>query len=376
MTNAAAPRVVVVPDKFRGSLTALEAAAAIGLGIRDAIPDAEVIARPAADGGEGTVAALLASGARPVPYAAYGPLREAVSALMVSFADEVIIETAQVCGLGLLPEGPSPHTALSAGSWGVGSALAQAATLLPAKIAVALGGSACTDGGFGALHALGYVALDRRGRQITELSGMSEVWRMLPGPRPIEADVVVACDVLTPLVGLGGTVATFAAQKGAGPVEKNMLSRRIESWASVLERSFGVDVSTLPGGGAAGGIAAGLVAALDATIVSGAELILSLVGLDELIPSADLVITGEGSLDDQSLEGKLPFVVAQMARSANVPVTAIAGRVDCSQTVMFDSVTDVVSSAGRGEDPFQDAPTIVRRLARENAASWVRQSGT
>ncbi|TPG56399.1 glycerate kinase family protein [Sphingomonas glacialis] len=369
MGRSPTPRVLIAPDKFRGSLTASEAADAIATGILRAVPAAQVIRRPLSDGGEGMIDALVGSGAQPHPLRARGPLGREIVARFATLGGTAYIESAQMCGLDLLV--PTPDSALRANSAGLGDAIRAVAACDVARIVVGLGGSATTDGGAGALLALGFAFEDRDGQPV-ELLALERIWRIrAPANRAIRAGVAitVATDVDSPLVGEAGAARLFSPQKGADAATVALLERRLELWSDALERSFGRPVARLPGGGAAGGIAAGLSAALDATIVSGSTLMLDLLDVPADIARADLVITGEGALDRQSLQGKLPVRIAQRARAAHVPVWAIAGRVEGGD-LLFDRIAEIVTAAGAARDPFRDAAEIVAELAAALATEW------
>ncbi|UOZ10859.1 glycerate kinase [Amycolatopsis sp. WQ 127309] len=339
-------RVVIAPDKFKGSLTAVEAAEAIALGVRDALPDAEIVTCPVADGGEGTLDVLEAAGARIVRLTVRGPLDEPVKARYAVLDGTAYVESARACGIEFVE--PGPETALAAHTWGVGELLGDALVHGATRLVLTVGGTASTDGGAGMLSALGAGVLDAFGAPVglgggtlsrvasTELTPVRE---RLEGVR-----VAVATDVTNPLLGPDGAAAVFGPQKGAGPEEVAALDAALGRWAHALQVGGAPDVSRVPGAGAGGGVAAGAIAGLGATVESGFDLIAGLTGVDAALDGADLVITGEGSLDEQSLNGKAPAGIAARARPLGVPLMALAGRIQLDEAGLA-SLGVIASSA-------------------------------
>ncbi|WP_326955304.1 glycerate kinase [Amycolatopsis sp. NBC_01286] len=339
-------RVVIAPDKFKGSLTAVEAAEAIALGVRDALPDAEIVTCPVADGGEGTLDVLEAAGARIVRLTVRGPLDEPVKARYAVLDGTAYVESARACGIEFVE--PSPETALAAHTWGVGELLGDALMHGATRLVLTVGGTASTDGGAGMLSALGAGVLDAFGAPVglgggtlsrvasTELTPVRE---RLEGVR-----VAVATDVTNPLLGPDGAAAVFGPQKGAGPEEVAALDAALGRWAHALQVGGAPDLSRVPGAGAGGGVAAGAIAGLGATVESGFDLIAGLTGVDAALDGADLVITGEGSLDEQSLNGKAPAGIAARARPRGVPLMALAGRIQLDEAGLA-SLGVIASSA-------------------------------
>jgi glycerate kinase len=360
--------ILVAPDKFRGSLSAAEAAAAMRLGVEDAVPGATVFEMPIADGGEGTIEALASAGARTRRLVVDGPLGAPTVVTLASWGDSVFVESAQ--SLRSAPDdGDDPSRALRASSYGVGEMMASGLSDAGSRVVVGLGGTSSTDGGYGIAHALGFAVLDRRGRRLDrDNRSMAAAWDVVGD---FAGHVVAATDVDSPLLGPGGAAAVFAPQKGASPEQVLELERRLRIWSLALERSFGVDVATLPGGGAAGGIAAGLAALTGAGIRSGGQIVLDMLGVPARIREADLVLTGEGSLDRQTLSGKGPAIVARLARDAGVPVFAVAGVADIAAvSSSFDAVRQISAAARPDEDSFADAAAILRREVRAVVGEW------
>ncbi|MFE6050309.1 glycerate kinase [Kitasatospora sp. NPDC056446] len=325
--------VVVAPDKFKGTLEGAEAAARIAAGIRRARPGAEVRELPVADGGEGTLAAALAAGFRRVPSKVAGPTGLPVDAAFAVRGDTAVIELAQSSGLARLPGGRTAP--LAAGSYGVGQLIARAALLGVRRIVLGLGGSACTDGGAGMVQALGARLRDADGVELppggAALRRLAEV-----DPGPLAAamagiEVVVACDVDNPLLGRRGAAAVYGPQKGADADDLVVLEEGLTRFADLVAEATGRDVREAPGAGAAGGVGFAALALLGATMRPGIELLLDLLGFDEAVRGARLVVTGEGCLDAQTLHGKAPAGVAAAAARAGVRVAAVAGRLELSE---------------------------------------------
>jgi glycerate kinase len=293
------PLVVLAPDKFKGSLTAPEAVAALARGLRRAVPRVRLVEHPIADGGEGTVDMVLPHGFREVVCEVRGPLGEPVTARYALRDEVAVVEMAAAAGLGLLPHGPDDDTARAASTYGVGQLLRDALDRGARRIVLGIGGSATSDGGRGMAEALG-VRLEDGGR--LDLSGLD--------PRLAEASVVVACDVDNPLTGPSGAAAVYGPQKGAGPETVALLDRALGHWADLVAAATGRDLRELPGAGAAGGLGFGAAALLGAEVRSGIDLLLELSGFAEVAAGADLVVVG----------------VAALAARAGTRVVAVAGR--------------------------------------------------
>jgi glycerate kinase len=321
-------RVLVAPDKFKGSLTASAAAEAIRVGLVQARPETEVVLAPIADGGDGTVDAAVAAGYERVTVTVTGPTGEPVSASFALSGDTAVVEMAEASGLRRLPGGrPAPLTATT---FGTGELIRAALDSGARRIVLGVGGSATTDGGTGMARALGARFLDGEGRDLppggAALRELAAIDLERRHPRLREVEVVVASDVDNPLVGERGAGAVYGPQKGAGPADVEQLDASLARLAAVAAGQLGTDLAAIPGAGAAGGTGFGAMAFLGARLVSGIDLLLDLVRFRDVVGSADLVITGEGSLDQQSLAGKAPWGVAQAAARVGVPVVALVGR--------------------------------------------------
>lgn len=363
-------RVVIAPDKFKGSLSAAEAAAAMAEGVLAVYPDADVVSVPVADGGEGTLDAALAAGAEARTARVRGPLGRDVTAVWALNGDTALIETARASGLTLLE--PSPDTALAATSYGSGQLIAEALDAGAKTIILGIGGSAMTDGGSGALAALGLRILDDGGAPVPPggagLLQAAAVDAAELDPRLAGVRLRIAADVRNPLLGYEGTAAIFSEQKGADPAARDRLEEAMGNWTRLLKEATGVDVD-VPGAGAAGGFPSGFLAYTGATLHPGFELLSSFTGLQAALTGCDLVLTGEGSLDEQSRYGKAPLEVALLARDAGIPVVAVAGQITLTPDqleaygiVAAVSLLDVVQ---RPQDAMAQAEKYVAWATRQ-----------
>ncbi|GHP17763.1 glycerate kinase [Rhodococcus sp. NKCM2511] len=325
-------RILLVPDKFKGSLSAAGVARALAEGLVAGDPSLETVCLPVADGGDGTVDAAVAAGWDRIAVTCSGPTGEPVETSYARRGDTAVVELASAVGLELLPDGRPD--ALGASTFGLGTVIAHAlgagSVSGARRIVVGLGGSASTDGGAGMLTALGARILDADGNDVALGGGplRGAVHLDLSGLLPSARNAVfeLACDVDNPLLGRTGAAAVYGPQKGAGPQELLYLEHGMRQWAHLVRNAIGRDVSGLAGTGAAGGTAFGAMAVLGAVAKPGIETVLELIDFGSALASADLVVTGEGSLDEQSLYGKAPIGVAHAAREAGVPVITVAGR--------------------------------------------------
>jgi glycerate kinase len=327
-------RVLVSPDKFKGTLTAPQAASALAAGVRRVLPDAEIRVLPVADGGEGTVDAVLAAGGVRHTAAVSDPLGRPTTVDWAEVDGRAVIELAAASGLHHVCRGsrvrPDDATAVSADTYGTGEVIRQALDTGLGEVVLGLGGSASTDGGTGILRALGARFLDSAGETLPPGGGPLERLASvdLSGLDGRLVALTLCCDVRSPLLGPAGAAAVFAPQKGASAATVATLERGLTRLAAVLGAATGRDAAAVDWGGAAGGCAGGLFAALDATFAPGFDLLAELIGLEEHLAWADLVLVGEGSLDGQSLAGKAPVALAARATRRGVPVVAVAGQVD------------------------------------------------
>lgn len=323
-------RVLVAADKFKGSLTAVEVAERVTAGLRRAVPDVEVETLPVADGGDGTVDAAVAAGFERRETRVAGPLGHEVTAAFAVRGDTAVVEMAEASGLQRLPAGV--FAPLTASTYGSGELLRAALDAGVRTIVFGVGGSATTDGGAGMLSALGARFLDEDGEPVAPGGGgLAELARAdLSGldPRLSAVELVLASDVDNPLTGPKGAPAVYGPQKGASPDDVEALDSALAHYAKVLEGAVGPEAAryaAAPGAGAAGGIGFGALL-LGARFRAGIEVMLDVLGFAPALERAELVITGEGSLDEQTLHGKAPAGVAAAARAAGKEVVAVCGR--------------------------------------------------
>lgn len=326
-------KIVIAPDSFKGSLTARQAAGAIERGVRRATPDVDIISIPMADGGEGTVRALVdATGGRLIPVRVTGPLGEPVAATYGILGDgtTAVIEMAEAAGLHLVGTAPDP---LHATTRGVGELILDALGHGAERIIVGLGGSATNDGGAGMAQALGVRLLDADGRNLpgggAALADLDRIDCTGLDPRVTRTPIILASDVTNPLAGPDGASAVFGPQKGATPAMVEQLDQALSHYAAVIHRDTGRSVGIILGSGAAGGLGAGFLAFTDATMRSGIDLVIEIVGLKERAVCADYCFTGEGRIDGQTQYGKTPMGVARAVHEAAPAchVIALAGSI-------------------------------------------------
>ncbi|WP_265447129.1 glycerate kinase [Flexivirga meconopsidis] len=357
-------KIVVAVDKFKGSLSAADVAHHLSIGMTGAAPGTEVVQLPVADGGDGTVDAALAAGYRSSSVDVEGPTGAPVSTYIATLSDRAVVELASTCGLQLLPDGvPAPMTASSRG---VGQAIRAAVEQGARDIVIGVGGSASTDGGAGLLQALGAQLTDASGAAIgpgaTALARLRRADLQPAAELLIGVDLTLASDVTNPLLGSDGAAAVYGPQKGATHQQVLELEALLGGFVDVLtETDTGASALAMsPGAGAAGG--AGFAALLlGARFRPGIDVVLDLVGLDEKLAGADLLVTGEGSLDAQSLQGKAPVGVAAAGARRGVPVVAVAGRVTLSETELAEVG---ISHAYPLSDLAPDPQTSIRDAAR------------
>ena len=323
-------KVVIAPQSFKGSISALDAARAMEEGVLRAVPHAETVLVPVADGGDGTLETLVeATGGVIRSATVTGPIGKAVTAEWGALGDgqTAVIEMARTSGLALLSF--TERDPLRATTYGLGEAIREAFDGDFRSFIVGIGGSATNDGGAGMAQALGVRLLDETGKDLPpggaaladlrriDMSGLDE--------RAIGARFSVACDVSNPLTGPEGASAVYGPQKGATPDMVEQLDAALSNLARVVERDIGASIDTVPGSGAAGGLGGGMMAFLGGSLRAGVDIVLDHVGLDEELEGADLVITGEGQLDFQTVYNKAPIGVARRAKQRNIPVIAICG---------------------------------------------------
>lgn len=378
-------RIVVAPNAFKGCLSASEAAAAMAAGVRRAVPDAAILEVPVADGGDGLVdVAREALGGTLRTVEVTGPLFERRDAGFCHVAADrfAAIEMALASGLALVPadrRDPERTTTL-----GTGELIRAALDLGCRRIGVGIGGSATTDGGIGMATALGVRFLDADGEPVEPVGGaLARIRRIdLSGRDPRVGGVrfEAVCDVDNPLTGDKGAAAVYGPQKGATPEQVARLDAGLANLAEVIRRDLGIACRDLPGAGAAGGLGAGLHAFLGAELKRGVDLVLDLVGLDEKLAGADLVLTGEGQIDFQTAFGKAPAGVGSRAKARAIPCIAIAGSVgdgiDRLAEVGIGAVFSLCSRPMRLEEAMADAAPLLRQAAEQVARLFAAGRGT
>ena len=366
-------RILVAPDKFKGSLSAAEVAAAVAAGLAEAARSATVVQVPVADGGEGTLAAALAAGSARVPVRVAGPTGAPLETALAVRGRTAVVEMAAASGLAVLPGGvPAPLTATSLGT---GQLVRAALDLGCTEVVLGVGGSACTDGGAGLLAGLGARLTDAAGRELppggAALRDLDRVDLTGLDPRLRSVRVVLATDVDNPLLGPSGAAAGYGPQKGASPADVAVLEAGLARWVAALGDVLGpraAGAAGRPGAGAAGGVGFACLAALDADRRPGIDVVLDLVGFAGHLAGADLVVTGEGSLDASTLHGKAPAGVARRAGAAGVPVVAVAGRClledDDLRRAGFRAAHALTDLADPGRCMREAAPLLRRIAAR------------
>jgi glycerate kinase len=370
-----APRVIVAPQSFKGSADAVAVASAIAQGVHRAWPNARIEEMPLADGGEGTVHALVRATKGTLRRSRVrDPLLREIEAEWGVLGDGVtaVVEMATASGLPLLDARERDPRITS--TRGTGELILAAASSGAHRIVVGIGGSATNDGGAGMARAFGYRFLDREGRDLEEGGAALAQLARIDGqtdPRLVRPAIDVACDVRNPLLGPEGASAVYGPQKGATPEIVRELDNALARYADVVERFVGRRIRDVPGAGAAGGLGAGLLAFLDARLLSGADLVLGAVAFAERIAGAALVITGEGRLDRQSGYGKLTGAVAAAARRAGVPVVAVCGSLGEGHDALS---IDAIASASDGV-PLEKAMADPLPLIERAAERLVQASG-
>ncbi|MBC6996184.1 glycerate kinase [Neolewinella lacunae] len=360
--------VLIAPDKFKGSLSAQEVCTALASGLARRYPAASLRCHPLADGGDGTLAILrkhLDLQPRPVPSA--DPLGRPITATYLLGPDNAFIEVASASGLVLL--NPTERNPLNTNTHGTGLLLADALTRGVQNIFLLLGGSATHDVGTGIATALGFRFTDEREQAVLPSGGNLQKIRQIhpPAEQPwAEKNIVLLCDVTNPLLGPHGAAHTYAAQKGAGPKAIESLEAGTRSFSELLAEHYGADIAALPGGGAAGGIGAGLSALLGARLRSGFQTISALTHLEAAIAWADHVVTGEGQLDGQSLQGKVVGGVLDICVQQQKPCSIVVGRNATEGSVQFPSVVqqvqEIMSLTNQTEDAMRGAARYLGEL--------------
>jgi glycerate kinase len=371
-------KIVIAPDSFKESLSAMQVAQVIEDGFREIFPDAHYVKLPVADGGEGTVQAMIdATGGQRIERAVTGPLGEPVPAFYGLTGGEpvAVIEMAAASGLELVP--PEQRNPLRTTSYGTGQLIRAALDAGARRFVLGVGGSATNDGGAGMAQALGARLLDAQGVELGPGGGaLARLDRIdVSGldPRVREAVFEVACDVGNPLVGPQGASAIFGPQKGASPDMVAQLDASLLHYAGVIERDLGHDIAQVPGAGAGGGIAAAMMVFLGGRLRPGSEIVTDAVGLARALEDADLVVTGEGRVDGQTVQGKTPVGVARVAQRCGKPVIAIGGCLGRDAAAVYgagiDAIFGTVPRSCTVREALDEAEVNLRNAARNVAAA-------
>ncbi|MFN2541648.1 MAG: glycerate kinase [Chthoniobacterales bacterium] len=371
-------KILIAPDKFKGALSAREVAENIAAGLREALPEAKIDIAPIADGGEGTAEVISqALGGSWLNCKAHDPLGREIEARFAWVADQnlAIMEMSEAAGMRRLASGELDP--LRANTFGVGEMILDATKRGAREIIIGLGGSATNDGGFGMARALGFRFFDHEHEREREVSRLADLVKITRPKDLTLPKIVAAVDVRNPLLGENGATRVFGPQKGATPEKIEKLERALTRLADVGAKQFGFDFRDEAGAGAAGGLGFGLLSFCAATIRPGFEVVAEAVGLEVKMRDADVVITGEGSLDRQTLEGKTPAGVARMARKLGKRVFAIVGRASEDRQVreLFDAIYQNARAGMSEPENMARAPELLRENARDLAIK-LRQTTT
>ncbi|GKX60516.1 glycerate kinase [Leminorella grimontii] len=372
-------KIVIAPDSYKESLSALDVARQIEAGFREIFPDAQYVKLPVADGGEGTVDAMVAATSGTIlTVDVTDPLGEQGEAFLGLSGDEryAIIEMAAASGLERVPV--SRRNPMVTTSYGTGELIAKALDRGVTHCIIGIGGSATNDGGAGMVQALGAKLLDKEGKEIgfggAELARLDRIDVSGMDKRIKSCRFEVACDVTNPLTGPQGASAIFGPQKGATQEMIATLDANLLHYAQAIKRDLGQDVNDVPGSGAAGGMGAALLAFLGAELRPGIEIVTEAVGLADAVKDADLVITGEGRIDSQTVNGKVPIGVARVSKRYGKPVIAIAGSLSSDVEVVYqhglDAVFSVLYKITSLDDALKQAADNVKMTARNVAMAY------
>ena len=353
-------KIVIAPDSFKGSLTAAEAADAIEIGFRAVYPDAEYVKVPMADGGEGTLQSLVdATSGTIITQSVKGPMGDMVAGFFGILGDSrtAVVEMAVASGIHLV--NPEKQNIYLASSFGTGELINAALDHSCDKLIVGLGGSATNDGGMGMMKALGAQFLGQGctplAPDVRALLQLAKIDLQYLDPRLSKTEIVVACDVNNPLCGKNGASRIFGPQKGATRDDIVVLDKALARYGDVLAINTGRNIAIEPGSGAAGGMGAALIGLIDAVLKPGVDLVIGIVELAKSLVDADLVITGEGRIDSQTIHGKTPVGVAKIAKSHNLPVICIAGSVKDGTDIIHQMGIDKIYSVTEGDYDLTEA---------------------
>jgi len=380
-----APKILIAPDSFKHSLSALEATNTIAKGIKQVLPNAKLVLKPMADGGEGTLDVLLeATSAQLRQSTVQDPLGRSINARWgwIAETQTALLELASASGLMLLQ--PCERDACRTSSFGTGELIREALNIGAKRIILGIGGSACVDGGSGLLQALGINLLNSQGKPITQggigLAELTTIRLSAIDTRLRQVTIEVLCDVDNPLCGEKGAATVFAPQKGANAKQVIQLENTLTHFAKLAKNTLGEDLSKLPGSGAAGGVGFALQAFLGAKILSGAVKVAEIIGLNEAIQKCDLVITGEGCLDAQTLHGKTVSGILQIANRQCVPVIALAGMLGKGYQKLYAQGLSAAFSLVNGpislSFTLQNAANLLYERTQDIARLWLACSNS
>lgn len=366
-------KIVIAMDSFKGCMTALDASNAFEAGLRKAIENAQVIKLPMADGGEGTVQSLVdATNGKIIKEWVTGPLGEPVEAFYGLLGDgkTAVIEMAAASGLPLVPS--EKRNPLITTTFGTGELIKKALEAGCREFLIGIGGSATNDGGAGMAQALGVRLLDTEGQELPfgggALRSLAKIDITNIDCRLLESKITVACDVDNPLCGEGGAAHVYGPQKGASPEMVLQLDEALLHFAKIVSQDLDKEILDVKGSGAAGGLGGGMIAFLNAKLMRGIEMVIEKANLEEAVKGADLVITGEGQIDQQTIYGKTPIGVAKVAKKYNIPVVAVAGSIGKNADIVHSHGIDCVFS-------LIDRPiTLEAAMEKSNAMEMMERS--
>ena len=372
-------KIVLIPDSFKGTMSSVEICEIMSKSIKNLYPDIEIASIPVADGGEGSVEAFLsAMGGEKKSVTVKGPMFEDVDAFfgIIDNGNTAIIEMAACAGLPLVGDNKDPRKTTT---FGVGQLILKALNYGCKKIIMGLGGSATNDAGTGAAAALGVKFFNSKNEEFIPVGGtLSEIQKIdLSNINPAlkETQIITMCDIDNPLYGETGAAFVFSPQKGATPEIVSELDNGLKHIANIIQKDIGIDVCEIKGGGAAGGMGAGMIAFFNSQLLMGIEAVLDTVNFDTIIKDADMVISGEGKIDSQSIRGKVIIGISKRAKKANVPLVAIVGDIGDNIDAVYDMGVSAIFSINRVAADFKIAKTRAKddlRLTIDNLMRFIK----
>ena len=371
-------RIIVAPDSFKESLSAAGVAFHIAEGIRKVLPAAEVVRIPLSDGGEGLIDALISGTAgRLITREVTGPLGKKVTARFGKLGDNrtAVIEMAEASGLALVPR--EERNPMVTTTYGTGELIKAALDLGCRRMIVGIGGSATNDGGSGMAEALGVKLLDAEEESIARgaegLLRLKSIDMSAADPRLLQTEIMIACDVNNPLCGPNGASYVYGPQKGADREMLPVMDQALFNLARVIKRELKLEIQDIAGAGAAGGLGAGLIAFAGGTLCSGLGMVFEILDFESILArKADLVITGEGQINAQTLSGKVPVGVARLAKKHNLPVLAIVGSIGPGAEKVYEAGIDAIMSITPGPISLEEAMTLTEELVTDAAIRAMR----